>query len=84
MIANKLILTEIKPQTLSNQIDFDSEDVTNKKNKRKSRWAKDNVKVSSTISGTPSIAIGQINYFFFLISRCAWYVWTHDQSSWTK
>ncbi|XP_060879325.1 SURP and G-patch domain-containing protein 1-like isoform X1 [Metopolophium dirhodum] len=64
MIANKLTPTDIKPQTLSNQIvatDFDSEDVTNKKRKRKSRWANDNVKVPvpSTIGGTPSIAIGQ-------------------------
>jgi len=64
MIANKLTPTEIKPQTLLNQIvvtDFDSEDVTNKKRKRKSRWANDNVKVpiTSTIGGTPSMAIGR-------------------------
>jgi len=64
IIANKLTPTEIKPQTLSSQIaatDLDSEDGTNKKRKRKSRWANDNVKatVASTIGSTPSIAIGQ-------------------------
>lgn len=63
MIANKLTPTEIKPQTL-NQIlvtDLDSEDLTNKKRKRKSRWANENVKVpiTSKISGIPSIVIGQ-------------------------
>lgn len=63
MIANKLTPTEIKPQTLNQLLvtNFDSEDVTNKKRKRKSRWANDNVKVpvTSTIGGTSSIAIGQ-------------------------
>ncbi|XP_025208195.1 SURP and G-patch domain-containing protein 1-like isoform X2 [Melanaphis sacchari] len=64
MIANKLTPTEIKPQTLANQkpiTDFDNEDGTNKKRKRKSRWANDNVKVTvtSAIGGTPSLAINQ-------------------------
>jgi hypothetical protein len=62
MIANKLTPTDIKPQTLLNQTaDFDSEDGTNKKRKRKSRWANDNVKVTvaSTIGGNSSITISQ-------------------------
>ncbi|XP_022172680.1 uncharacterized protein LOC111035390 isoform X1 [Myzus persicae] len=62
MIANKLTPTEIKPQTLLNQMlvtNFDNEEVTNKKRKRKSRWTNDNVKVpaTSTIGGMP-IALG--------------------------
>jgi len=64
MIANKLTPTDIKPQTLLNQTavtDFDSEDGTNKKRKRKSRWANDNVKVTvaSTVGGNSSITINQ-------------------------
>jgi len=62
MIANKLTPTEIKPQTLNQLLvtNFDSEDVTNKKRKRKSRWANDNVKVPVTsIIGGTSFVIGQ-------------------------
>lgn len=48
IIANKFTPTEIKPQALFNQglvTNSESEDVPNKKRKRKSRWANDNVKV---------------------------------------
>ncbi|XP_025416338.1 SURP and G-patch domain-containing protein 1-like isoform X2 [Sipha flava] len=47
-IANKLTPTDIKSQTSLNEVsaaDSENEDVTNKKRKRKSRWANDNVKV---------------------------------------
>jgi len=59
IIANKLTPTEIKHQVVVT--DFDSEDTANKKRKRKSRWANDNVKapITSTIGGIPSIAICQ-------------------------
>lgn len=48
MIANKLTPTDLKPQMPVNQaltVDSESDDVTNKKRKRKSRWANDNCKI---------------------------------------
>lgn len=48
MIANKLTPTNIKSQTLFNRVsvaDSENEEVTNRKRKRKSRWANDNIKV---------------------------------------
>lgn len=61
IVANKLTPIEIKPQTSSNQVDFESEDGTNKKRKRKSRWANDNIKVPvvSSVSIIPPVAVGQ-------------------------
>lgn len=64
IIANKFTPTEIKPQALLNQVfatNSDGEDVNNKKRKRKSRWANDNVKVpvTSPIGIIPPVAIGQ-------------------------
>lgn len=81
IIANKLTPTEIKPQALINQVlgsNSDSEDATNKKRKRKSRWANDNVKVpvTSPVGIIPPVAIGQAipqpahkigNYLFLII-----------------
>lgn len=63
IIANKLTPTDIKPQTL-NQIhstEIENEDASNKKRKRKSRWANDNmqVPVTSPIGVIPPVAMGQ-------------------------
>jgi len=63
-IANKLTPTDIRPQTSLNQVqvtDSESENVTNKKRKRKSRWANDNaqIPVTSVIRVLPPVSIGQ-------------------------
>lgn len=39
--------------------DSESEDITNKKRKRKSRWANDNVSVAPLIGVIPPVTIGQ-------------------------
>lgn len=60
MIANKLTPTEIKPQPSLNPslvTDYESDDINNKKRKRKSRWAND-TSVSPLI-GVPPVTIGQ-------------------------
>lgn len=63
IIANKLTPTDIKPQTLNrvHTIEFENEDASNKKRKRKSRWANDNIQVSVTspIGVIPPVAMGQ-------------------------
>lgn len=64
MIAHKLTPTDIKSQTLVNRVsvaDSENEDVANKKRKRKSRWANDNVKVPvvSPIDVIPPVITGK-------------------------